>query len=884
MPTLNRDRWKLLSRYLDEVLKMPDAKRSIWLEALSVKDASLASDLKMLLAQQRLLADERFLEERSALLPRDRFFAGQTAGLYTLISEIGIGGMGSVWLAERSDGRFDRRVAVKFLNIALSGMDAEHRFTREGRILARLAHPNIAELIDAGVTTDGHSYLVLEYIKGDHIDKYCDQRSLDVASRIRLFLDVLAAVSHAHASLIVHRDLKPSNVLVRNDGQVKLLDFGIAKLLAGESASEDTTLITIGGARPMTPGYAAPEQLQGKPITTVTDVYALGVLLYGLLTGRHPMGDCIHAPAELVKAVLEQEPLRPSVVVNPVGGGEEVVQRAAFRQSTPEKLGRTLRGDLDTIILKSLKKNPAERYPSVAALSDDLQSYLGNQPIRARPETITYRAAKFVRRNSIAVMLAGLAIFASLTGAVATLDQARTARRQRDFALRQLLRAERITGLNELLLSEVAPSGRPITKRELLEREEHIVEREQYDEAADHAELLISIGAQYSAGEDNVRARRLLEQAYQLSRKAPDVATRAKAACQFGWALLPSGELARAEQLFQSGLRELPSEPQFDPVRVLCLIDGAEIAYRNGNAREALVRTEAAERTFNQSPVQSPVEELNVLIALADAYGTTGQFRESDAAFRRASARMSSLGYDDTQKAVKLFNDWGLVLSDAGRPLQAADAYRRAIEIDRTNQTEDEVLPTILHNYSGVLRELGKLHEAEDYAERAHQKALRTGNQILANQSDLQLARIYRDEHEYDRAAAILADLEPKLRNSLPPGHYAFAVLQSEKSLLAEAQGNLTLALQLGNEAVTSDEAAIKAGGQGAVYLPSFLVRRSTFELENGRVDEAIADASQAVPHAERQNGTGHAVEQPRPCISGIGACTRSPGQARQGA
>ncbi len=329
--------------------------------------------------------------------------------------------------------------------------------------------------------------------------------------------------------------------------------------------------------------------------------------------------------------------------------------------------------------------------------------------------------------------------------------------------------------------------------------------------------------------------------------KSPDVATRAKASCELGWTLLPAGELAHAEELFQSGLHELPADPQFDPARVLCLIDGSEIAYRNGDAHEALLRTEAAERTFNQSLVRSPVEELNLLLALADGYATTGQFRESDAAFRRASARMSSLGYDDTQKAVKLFNDWGLMLSDAGRPLQAEDAYRRAIEIGRTNQTEDEVLPEILHNYSAVLRELGKLHEAQDYSERAHQKALLTGNQILANQSDLQRARIYRDEHEYDRAAAILAEVEPKMRSSLPPGHYALAVCQSDKSLLAEAQGNLTLAWQLANEAVVTDEASIKTGGQGAVYLPSFLVRRSNIELEVGKPDAAVADAAKAV-------------------------------------
>ena len=300
------------------------------------------------------------------------------------------------------------------------------------------------------------------------------------------------------------------------------------------------------------------------------------MLLYGLLTGCHPMGDSIHAPAELVKAVVEQEPSRPSVVVDPVGAGESVLQRAAFRGSTPEKLRRTLRGDLDTIIFKALKKDPAERYSSVAAFADDLQNYLRNQPIRARPDTLTYRAAKFARRNSIAVVLAGLTVVASVTGAIATLSQARTARRQRDFALRQLLRAERITGLNELLLSEVAPSGRPITKHELLEREEHIVEREQYDDAADHAELLISIGAQYSGEEENVRARRLLDQAYQLSLKCSRCCHARESSMRIWLGVAPRSEsLRRAEELFQSGLRELPRNRS--SIQCACLVP-----YRRG--------------------------------------------------------------------------------------------------------------------------------------------------------------------------------------------------------------------------------------------------------------------------------------------------------------
>lgn len=858
MSTLSPDRWKRLSPHLDDALAMTDEERSAWLWSLRAKDPVLAGELERLLGEHRLVAEEAFLEEPSLPLPGARCFPRQTIGLYTLISEIGSGGMGSVWLAERSDGRFDRRVAIKFLNFALGGLEAEHRFKREGRILARLSHPNIAELLDAGVSPAGQSYLVLEYIEGEHIDVYCDRRTLDTQSRIRLFLDVLAAISHAHSNLIVHRDIKPSNVLVRGDGQVKLLDFGIAKLLADESASAETTLLTVGGMRPMTPGYAAPEQLQGGAVTTITDVYATGILLYELLTGQHPGGNSLNAPADFVKAVIDKEPLRPSVAVDPVGAGEEVAQRAALRSSTPEKLRRTLRGDLDTIIMKALKKEPIERYSSVDALVDDLRRYLRSEPISARPDTLTYRAAKFVRRNRTSAVLATLVVVATVAGGMATLRQARTARVQRDFALRQLVRAERITGLNELLLSDVAPLGRPLTTNELLDREEHIVEREHYDDAADHVELLISIGGQYSGEEENAKARRVLEQAYQLSRNLQDPATRAKASCELAWSLVPGGELARAESLFQEGLKQLPNQPQYAPVRVLCLMRGSEIAYRNGQGNEVLERARAAERMLNESPARHPVEELNVLMTLAGAYGAAGKFREANAAFERASARMNSLGYDETQKAVRLFNDWGLTLSDAGRPLEAANAYWRAIEISRANQTEDAVLPTLLHNYSAVLRELGRLHEAADYSERAHQRAVKVGDQMLASQANLQRARIYRDEHDFARAAAILAEMEPQLRRALPPGHYAFASFASDKSQLAQAQGNLPLALQLANEAVAIDEAAIKAGGQGKIYLPTLLVRRSAVELEMGNRDQAAADAARAVEllHANLEPGT----------------------------
>src|SRR5262249_6099574 len=285
---------------------------------------------------------------------------------------------------------------------------AEERFQREGNILARLAHPNIAHLIDAGVSSHGQPYLILEYVEGRTIEKYCNEHALDIEARIRLFLEVLAAVAHAHANLTVHPDIKPSNVLVTFDGHVKLLDFGIAKLLEDDAAAADQ--ITLQGERALTLAFAAPEQVTGNAITTATDVYALGVLLHLLLTGKHPAQSSLHSPEELAKAIVESESPRISKVVEP-----------------PDKLRRAFRGDLEAIVGKALSKNPAERYPSVTALAEDLRRYVGHYPISARPNTVAYRTKNFVRRNRLAVALASAAIIAAGAGLVGTIIQARRA-------------------------------------------------------------------------------------------------------------------------------------------------------------------------------------------------------------------------------------------------------------------------------------------------------------------------------------------------------------------------------------------------------------------------------------------------------------------------
>ena len=399
---LDPEAWKAISRLLDIAIDLPDAERGAWLDRLEPHEAAYRGVIEDLLEAQARADAEGFLASPVTL---DGFRRGLEIGPYRLDREIGRGGMGTVWLAERSDGRFERHVAVKFLSIALTGSTGRERFKREGRILGGLHHPHIAELLDAGVTETGHPYLVLEHVDGEPIDAYCRHRNLDVDACVRLLLDVLAAVAHAHTNLIVHRDIKPSNVLVTTDGQVKLLDFGIAKLMERDGGAEATL---TGDAQALTPLYAAPEQLKGEAVTTATDVYALGVLLYLLLTGEHPAGKGPHSPAELMRAVVETEPPWPS----------------RFR--------RQLRGDLDTIVARALKKSPSERYGSVSALGEDLRRFLNREPIRARPDTLLYRASKFVARNRVAVLGVTLASVALIVTAGVAVRQSIDARNRFD--------------------------------------------------------------------------------------------------------------------------------------------------------------------------------------------------------------------------------------------------------------------------------------------------------------------------------------------------------------------------------------------------------------------------------------------------------------------
>ncbi|HVO81834.1 MAG TPA: protein kinase [Terriglobales bacterium] len=845
MSPLDPEQWQVLSPYLDQALTLSEEQRASWLEALRAQHPDLAQQIEKMLKADRAVEQEAYLEKGPTLPPGSPFATGQTVGAYRLISPIGQGGMGTVWLAERSDGRFERRTAVKFLSPALLGRGREERFKREGAILGRLSDPNIAQLVDAGVTAGGQPYLVLEYVEGAPIDRYCDEHRLDVRARVSLFLDVLAAVAHAHANLIVHRDIKPTNVLVSKDGEVKLLDFGIAKLLEGEGQEGAATLLTREVGSALTPEYAAPEQLTGGPVTTATDVYALGILLYVLLTGQHPAGPGPHTPADLLRAITEIEPRRLSDVVVP--GVKQVSVHAANRGTSADKLRRQLRGDLDTIIAKTLKKNLQERYVSVTALAEDLGRYLRNEPISARPDTLTYRAAKFVRRHRPMVVVSTLAVAGIAAGVTGTLLQSRTARAQRDFAFRQLTRAEAINELNTFLLSDAAPSGKPFTVNELLDRAEHILERQQDKADADRVEILVSVGRQYNLSDEQAKSRRLLQEAYDLSRTIDDPAIRAKAACSLAVPLAFEGEHARAAALTQEGLRNVGDQPQFALERMFCLLRSGDVAQAAGDVQGRLAQVQSALQVFEHSPFRSGLLESELLMEVAASYSSAGQYSEASAAFADAAERLRALGRDETQTAVTLYNNWGSALVLAGQPLQSEKIMRRAIEISREGQQEEAVAPMILVNYARSLRELHRLDEAAGYAERGCAKAQQTGAQVVLSQCLLLRALIHIDRGELERAERALSEVEPRLRQGLPQGHIAFGSLASSRALLAQARGELATALKFSDEAVDIAEALSKQGRLGGDYLPVFLTRRSSVELALRLIEPAQSDAERAL-------------------------------------
>jgi len=435
---MNSERWQQVKQLLDEVILVDPMQRAAHLDHSCGRDSELRNEVESLLASHEQ-AGTAFLKNPALELKPPSLSSpsrsGRRIGVYQIIDEIGHGGMGEVYRAVRADGQYTKEVAIKLVRGGLDSGLVRDRFRNERQILASLDHPNIARLLDGGTTDDGVPYLVMELIDGERIDLYCDVRKLSTTERLQLFRQVCGAVHFAHQRLVIHRDIKPSNILVTKDGVPKLLDFGIAKLLDPGSDAQST----LGQA--MTPDYASPEQIRGESITTSTDVYSLGVVLYVLLTGRSPYPGETRSPLQLARAVCETDPSRPSTaVLKPpaISGGNEneaeqptPEQMSSSREGSPAKLRRRLVGDLDNIVLKALRKEQQRRYASAEQFAEDIRRHLDGRPVTATPDSFLYRTRKFVRRNKIVVTAATVIALAILGGVLATIREARIAGMQR---------------------------------------------------------------------------------------------------------------------------------------------------------------------------------------------------------------------------------------------------------------------------------------------------------------------------------------------------------------------------------------------------------------------------------------------------------------------
>jgi tetratricopeptide (TPR) repeat protein len=415
METPTSARWLRAKELFQAVLERPLPERAAYLAE------RVAGDQELLAAVETLL--RAFGETAGTAASPARHFLkeGDHIGRYAILRRVGTGGMGSVYAAARVDRTYRRLVAIKVVNPGMDSQAILGRFLRERQMLAGLDHPNIARLLDGGTTDDGLPYLVMEYVEGTPIDEHCDRHGLSVSERLKLFVILCHAVQHAHRNLIVHRDVKAANILVTAQGVPKLLDFGIAKLLRPD-VWEQNTALTCTQMAPMTPEYASPEQLRGEPITTSSDIYSLGVLLYGMLTGRLPYQLRSHSPPELLLAICEKPPIRPSDAVM-LGNGATPEQRSAPREGSPERLRRRLRGDLDVVLLTALRKEPQRRYASAERFADDIERHLAKRPVRARKDTLLYRAGKLITRHKAGSLAALLAVFALLATTVVAVRQ-----------------------------------------------------------------------------------------------------------------------------------------------------------------------------------------------------------------------------------------------------------------------------------------------------------------------------------------------------------------------------------------------------------------------------------------------------------------------------
>ncbi|MEP6574708.1 MAG: serine/threonine-protein kinase, partial [Gemmatimonadota bacterium] len=730
MTRISQPEWAILSGLLDQALELPAGPRAAWLAEQRIQQPVIIAQLERLLNLEAVLDRDDFLGAGQAPLPPSTStLAGTTLGAYLLERPLGQGGMGSVWLARRNDGRFQGVAAIKFLSLAVAGPAGEARFRREGSVLARLTHPNIARLLDAGVTQAGQPYLVLEYVDGLPLDAWCDARQLSVEGRLMLFQQVLAAVAHAHASFIVHRDLKPANILVTDDGTVKLLDFGIAKLL--DDGSEPAAALTGSHEAVLTYRYAAPEQVRGDAITAATDTYSLGVVLYELLAGRHPTSGESHTPAEHVVSILDTDPGQLSRAVAPGATltKEDARRVAAARDASPEHLRRMFAGDLDNILAQALRKDPSARYPTVRAFADDLAHYQAHEPVSARGDAWGYRAGKFIRRHRIAVVSAALVLVVLIVATVTTALQAREARRQRDEALLQARRAEAVGELQNFLSSQIG--DRPLTLQEVLERELRVLEHFQSDPGT-LALMYMQIADRYGELGDNRQELLVQRQADSLVQLTHSPDAIAGSACQMVSVFASDGESDSAALYLAAARRTLAGIAVPRPrLRASCLQSASSLALITSHPDSAVALAAEATRLLESDGATTTLQYASTLQSLADGQEGSGRVRESVATMARLAELMQKEGRGETIGALSVLDDEANALLELGEVARAdsllRDGMRRSAQMD----TVDRMQPVMALIYGNTSLLMGRLDSAQVLYRSIARQAQRLGRSDL---------------------------------------------------------------------------------------------------------------------------------------------------------
>lgn len=709
MTGMSKDLWTRIEPLLDQALELPPEERAAWLSRLRAQEPTLAAEVAALLASGS--APDDFLTPPGT----DQVPAGTLSGLrigsYVLDRPIGRGGMGTVWLATRSDGRFEGQVAIKLLNLALLGRAGEERFRQEGRLLARLTHANIARLIDAGVTAGGQPYLALEHVDGLSIDRYADEHRLPPEQRIRLMIEALTAVASAHANLIVHRDIKPSNILVGRDGAVKLLDFGIAKMLEEGRAVSGPSTLTDDSGRAMTPAYAAPEVILGEPVSTATDVYSAAVLLYQLLAGRHPTGaDAARGPAALTAVVERDPPLLSAAVL--LDTPAPATERAARLGATPERLARLYRGDLDHILARALRQRPEERYPSAAAFADDLARALRHEPVAAGPESAVYRTRKFLRRHRAAVVATAAVAASLIGGAGVAVNQMLIARRERDRAEDARKRSEASVAFESLIFRLLEPGAPAVTYEQLLDRGRTALENEYRGEPVARMQLGIQFAQNYLRGGNPGPAYDLIGRTVAIADSLGDPAWRARTRCELAavHAVLRQPDSALA--LAAAGRRLLAAvrDPETGTLNACDYAEGnAWIVRREGDS--AVARFQAVVRRYEVAGDTADSDYSDALNNLARALSAAGRPREAlRITLRVIRAVRQGAGSDPVTPSILAYNA-GVVYEFLGEYRQKRAFLAREIATSFARDSA-ALLPMVLFDYAMVLDRIGEPESA----------------------------------------------------------------------------------------------------------------------------------------------------------------------------